>query len=526
MLSVLLLVCNLSGYFFFAKRAFQMPAAVTPLFGISFVIIMMFLGFIWQQPQVIYSTLSYFGIGLGIISFIYPTDFDDKREYLIYWGLVLLSFCYAYAMTFSAIDSYVYWGLIGKYLYVTDSLPTLQSGFVPRHLSYTPGLGGWQYFIFQVFHSDNVRFAFLAQNLLLLASIFAVATDRCWRQKWASLCVLILCLAIFRGSVFAKMQVETILIVAAFIGCWYVLIFGDKIATYLLLVLLCPLLFLIKQIGLALALLIIVFAAVNLLRNRKHSAWVVLAVALAVLLVIKIVWSYYWHSVGIHSFVNAVTIESLTAALKTHQAWHQIGQFMYALTLGPADRLHIPFFIYSLAMFYMGRQIKKSAIDSRDAFMLFRRVAWPFFAVYAILLLAMQLVVFPGYDHLIGVMRYLQIFSLPIFFCYLFTYLRTTNYAENKHVFRGLIIVVVLISIIGYKHRLKENEPGNNWQKLSVLAKNLKPSQQDICIDVKPESLLGLRFYYFTTPRKLKYVPPGQASSCDNYIQLLLLAKN
>ncbi|MDA3788224.1 MAG: hypothetical protein PF503_06980, partial [Desulfobacula sp.] len=135
-------------------------------------------------------------------------------------ALISISFLVPLGMKFTVIDDYVYWGIIGKYLYLNHHLPDANTAIIARHLAYTPGASIFQYFFYTLAGKYSQTLSYFAQNILLISALFVVLKKESIKKTLIFLCLLVVLLTLFSGSVFTKLQVDYLLSIYFFAILW------------------------------------------------------------------------------------------------------------------------------------------------------------------------------------------------------------------------------------------------------------------------------------------------------------------
>jgi hypothetical protein len=270
----LTLVCLL-GFVYAADRWLGIDFSFAPIFSISFLGILLFVFAVLNQLRFGTWLLIYTGLGFCVIGAI---DAWRNREagffsrpvqlYTVLVSLMFISFLVPIGMKFTVIDDYVYWGIIGKYLFLNHHLPDLNTTIIAKHLAYTPGTSIFHYFFYTLSGKYSPSISYFAQNIMLISALFVVLKKESIKRTLIFLCLLVMLLTLFSGSVFTKLQVDYLLSLYFFAILWIYFREQPTFLTIVTISLPVCFIFLIKEIGFALGLLVLIIILFDLPDKR------------------------------------------------------------------------------------------------------------------------------------------------------------------------------------------------------------------------------------------------------------------
>ncbi len=463
----LTLIC-FSGFVYASIHWLKINLSYAPLFSVSFIGVLLFCFSIFNQLQA--GTFFLIFSGFGLCLFWVPVFLQKKREKALFAlprelilliVLVIVSYILTYNMTFTVVDDYVYWGIMGKYLYINNHLPIAGCPLDQRILAYTPGTSLIHYFFYTLTGKYSVHISYFAQNIILASALFVVVNKENIKKSIAYLGILILLLTIFFGSVFTKLQVDYLLSLICFSVFW--IYYNERNVHLKLLIVSMPIcfLFLIKEIGFMLGLLISAIIVFDLLAdkkldwNEKFKPLGFIILTGAIVLLLKKLWISHISAMGFSEFANAIHLESIRNTLNIFSN-EEIKKgfliFMKEAFIGPADRLNIPYLLwYIIIAFLWIKNLNTIQDKDRSRFFLVSGIILISFLLYAFLLYCLQIIIFKvgsDFDHTMGFSRYLNILFSPIIFMVTITYFYTNifNIYEIKiKILYPLICVVMLV---------------------------------------------------------------------------------
>ena len=422
------------------------------------------------------------------------------------------------------VDDYVYWGIMGKYLYINNHLPVSGCPLDTRILAYTPGTSLIHYFFYHLFGKYSVHISYFAQNMILISALFAVVKKENIKKSIVYMGTLVILMTIFAGSIFTKLQVDHLLSIFSFSIFW---VYCNEKNFYLkLLTISAPIcfLFLIKEIGFVLGLLIITIIFFDILVthtfDRKHKLKAIIFIILTglSLFLLKKLWIDHVSALGFLKFHSAIQWESIKETLHIFSNTRiQKGFliFIKQVFIGPADRLNIPYlFWYGIIGFLWFKVFKTSPNKERPRLVLFSGMVLISFFVYGFLLYCMQIIIFKvgsAYDHTIGFSRYLNILFSSIVFILAITFSHTIIF-KNKDVTRkiciffiGITFLVLGFSRLGtYVHREKQDIQIQRFSE--QIQRKIKNDVGSIGIVTKRgDGIPNLQFLYHLLPNKVDY---------------------
>jgi hypothetical protein len=369
MVDIVLTILCLSGFIYASHRWLKIDSSYAPLFSVSLLGILLFIFAVSNQLETGSRVLIYTGYMLSAVCVIdvWKNKSRDQlfipfKIFMIFVLLVVLSYLITLGMQFTVIDDYVYWGIIGKYLYFNNHLPDANTTIIARHLAYTPGTSLFHYFFYTIDGKYSPAISYFAQNMLLISAIFVVIKKESIQKSLVLLCCLVIFLTLFSGSVFTKLQVDYLLSIYCFALLWIYYREQPTFITILTISIPVCFLFLIKEIGFVLSLLIVVIIFFDLifqkdLEQKTKIKFIIYIVLIGGLLFfLKQTWTEHCQIMGFGKFNSAVNMDSIK------QSFHIFSNpdiqkgfliFLKDIFIGPADRLNIPYIFWYLFIIFV-----------------------------------------------------------------------------------------------------------------------------------------------------------------------------
>ncbi len=379
----------------------------------------------------------------------------------IFLILIIISFILTLGMAFTVVDDYVYWGIMGKYLYINNNLPIAGCPLDPRILAYTPGTSLIHYFFLVLTDRYNVHISYFAQNIILISALFVVIDKEKIKTSIVNMTALVILMTVFFGSIFTKLQVDYLLCIICFSIFW--IYYTEKNSYLKLLAMSMPLcfLFLIKEIGFILGLLIIAFVFFDVFKDsdlglkNKFKALIFIILIGGVLLILKKVWINHASAMGFVEFHTSINWESIKTALhifSDEKIQKGFLIFIKEAVIGSADRLNSPYLVWYVILSFLWYGILTTFLDKdKSRFFLFSGLVLISFFLYLFLLYCLQIIIFKvgsTYDHTIGFSRYLNILFSPVVFIVTIVFFNSiifNRYEVSRKILLSLIVVVLLV---------------------------------------------------------------------------------
>jgi hypothetical protein len=530
MIDIFLTVLCFSGFAYASTRWLKIAPCHAPLFSISFIGILLFFFAIFKHLQVGASFLIFSGFVLSV--FWVPVYLQNRKQKKLiplfriltfFLILVIISFFLTLKMTFTVVDDYVYWGIIGKYLYINNHLPVTGCPLDSRTLAYTPGTSLIHYFFYLMTGKYSVPISYFAQNIILICALLVVVKENL-KKTIVSVCILIILMTLFSGSIFTKLQVDYLLSILSFSIFW--IYYNEENIHIRLLTVSMPIcfLFLIKEIGFVLGLFILtvmlfdILADYNIDKKNKLKALGFLFLTGAALFLLRTLWIRHVTAMGFMEFHRAICWESIKNTLHIFSdKGIQKGFFIFIkeLIIGPADRLNIPYLFWYIFVAFLWLKILKTVRNwERPRFLLFSGTVFMSFLVYVALLYCLQIIIFQvgnAYDYTIGFSRYLNIVFSQIVFISVIIFFHTFVF-NGKQVSRKVCILLtgVVLLVLGFSrlevdlHREKQDIQIQNFSE-QIKNKINNDSHSIGIITGKSDNTSKLQFLYHLLPNKVDY---------------------
>ncbi|MCP3872909.1 MAG: hypothetical protein GY699_07115, partial [Desulfobacteraceae bacterium] len=227
MIDIILTILCVSGFVYASNRWLKIDFSYAPIFSVSLIGILLFVFAVSNHLKAGAQGLMMTGFILSAVcltdawyhrnseQFVLPTN-----RFLVFISLIAISFIITIGMKFTIIDDYVYWGIIGKYLFLNHHLPDQNTTVIARHLAYTPGTSLLHYFFYTLTGKYEPAISYFAQNILLISSLFVVMKKETIKRTLIYICLLVILLTLFCGSVLTKLQVDYLLSLFFFAVLW------------------------------------------------------------------------------------------------------------------------------------------------------------------------------------------------------------------------------------------------------------------------------------------------------------------
>ncbi len=450
--------------------------------------------------------------------------FLPTRLFLVFLALVIISFLIPLGMQFTVIDDYVYWGIIGKYLFLNHHLPDPDTTIIAKHLAYTPGTSLFHYFFYTLAGKYKPSLSYFAQNILLISALSVVLKKESLKRTLIHLCLLVILLTLFSGSVFTKLQVDYLLSVYAFAILWIYFREQPTFLTIVAISLPTCFLFLIKEIGFVLGLLVLILVFVDLifhpdLDRRTRMKSILLIVLTAILLfVLKQIWASHCQVMGFLNFNTAVNMESIWQSFNFFSdSSIQKGAliFMKAILIGPADRLNFPYiFWYLFVIFFWVRIFLKEEKDNKARYARLLKILSVSFVIYLLMMYFLQIIIFKvgdRFDHAVGMTRYLNIFFSQVVFFTALLYVDHRffqNNISNRVVFSFIMVLILILGLSRVETTLHRDSHSRDAKQVAEkIEKNIQKGKENR-IAVVPgthDHHLGIKLLYHLLPNRLNY---------------------
>nr|MBF0221822.1 hypothetical protein [Desulfobulbaceae bacterium] len=357
---------------------------------------------------------------------------------------------------------------------------------------------------------------------MFFSAIFVVTKPHRLKLSLLLLGITIILATLQFGSILAKLSPDFLL--ATYFGAMLWIIFSTEKTSTKLLTMSMPLLhlYLLKEIGIFLSyslLAISFFMFVRKVppRNIAKITTSILAIAGSVFFV-KFSWQSYCHGMGFTQITTAVNKHSIINSLKifsNETIWQGFTIFIKSITIGPADRLNLPFLFWYILLFFLWKNIIRESTTSRKIdYQVSLALMSLFFLVYLSMLYFMQIIVFNvggSFDHTLGMTRYVNIYLGAIIFFTLVTSLGRHLSIEKALKTTWIMFFCLLITlflVVSRNKRLEQDAPDSMSEKIAnQIIQKITPSA-DVKIYVIPgngENLLGLRLLYHLQPARVSY---------------------
>ncbi len=523
----------LSGFVLAGVRWLKISAAFSPLVSISFIAVVLYLFALSGQLRAGANMLMISGLllfaAVSVSALVPPRSFTWNKFFriaVVFTGLGLIAFFLAWNMAFTVIDDYVYWGIMGKYLFINDHLPVAGNPLDVRILAYTPGAALIHYFFYHLFGRYSTDISYFAQGVVLISALGVLVKEENIKSSVVSIGLSILLLTLFFGSIFTKLQVDYLLSSILFAIFWICYCEKDPFRKLLTIALPICFLFLIKEIGLLLgwlALMIVladILAAGSVARKEKVMLSGMVLTTGAVLTGLKLSWTSHVAAMGFTPFHSGIHLESIQAALQIFSDPHiRNGAmiFMRELFFGPADRLNLPYLLWYALMAFWGYKIYRQIHPAAEKrFKVFAAMVFSAFVLYLFLLYCLQIIVFnvgTTSNHTVGFARYCNILFSPIALILVMVFTRRVVLAHDTVSTRAFLVIsfIMIGVLVGSRVEVSLNRDPLDLQ-VEAFSRQISSrlDHQPVSIGVvagKNDHLAHLQFLYYLLPAAVDYHP-------------------
>jgi hypothetical protein len=365
---------------------------------------------------------------------------------------------------------------------------------------------------------------YLAQSTLFFSCFLVLFRPRQLLASLSQMALSMIILSLASGFVLGRMQADAILVAVLF--STLVLIQSEEDLKKKLIIILAPMLslYLVKEIGLLLA----IFCLTNLLicsyQNKK--SWVYLIVASFSLFLLHWAWTTHYHNAGFATFAQNISFSSILNSLNPFNPNYQFTQFLTlkAIFLDNFDAvLRAPYIVIYLLIWILWRSMQKNYHDKNSEFARKTKIIKNCFIAYLILYLfliyLLEALTFDAghnFQNLLAFNRYYNILFTPFFMFVANTWFflfeekyRSTNPKKYLKVAYIFLSFCPLLILVGAAQRLYGFNPYDGTRMLAekIIHQVGQDPTKTICITQVPkptyEVIDPLQYYLLPTRLKL-----------------------
>jgi hypothetical protein len=492
---VITTLVSLLGYALFFHKALKLPSSVSPLFGISSLVFILYGASLIDQLALTTSITWYLGVILCPLSFLIKNDSEsDYFPFAIFTVLFTLLYFGVRHLHFTSWDEFSFWGTVSKSVYESGALPNQATplGFKDYPLANTL----FQYWIYKGMGQYQEGYGYLAQTILLFIPLLTITQLKPRLKAILGLCFFFLVLAIFDKRFLNSMYVDTVL-ACTFAGCMISYVLLKHRYKALMLVPTIMLLPLIKQSGLLLAavsaagIVMAEWIQYHQPLKKQSNKWYLLMLML--LFPGAIAFSHFsWaHHVKWLQPHNTFNTQAITLKTVYQQFFHNTSptlqiikhHFLHALAFKGKglNRLHIalPFWLF----FFLGSWlILKNRIKQKpyfDQITVFYCIIFIGFIIFTLGLLILYLNVYSVYEatRLASFGRYIGTYLLAMILFGIALLVQHMN-MSSTHYTKAIHFILIGTTCIGLLH------PGHikmspNRMKIQAAAKKIESKHID-----------------------------------------------
>lgn len=531
---IALALFSLFGYTVAAHRWLKMPFRLSPLFTICVLMLMLF----WGALADLVLPVTAVSISCGCLCGLYMVWVkisghrlvEEPRasdSLLLLSGLTVLAILCALAGRLSVIDDYAYWAIISKSIAFYDALPASDTTIFPRHLTYTPGLALFHYYFFVATSGFSLIVAYVAQNLLLAALLLALTDGLNRRISLIIISVTITILVLFSGSVFQKLRVDHFLYLITASLVWTQMTNSHSLPRLAVVCAAAGCLYLVKEVGFLLAIFVFFVVCVDLLttqsmtKNDKTKSAAICLLLLFLLVFNKFIWDRHCVALAFNQFHSSISMEVVRSAFsifEKDESRKAFSQFIKFILIGPADRLHLPYLVWYVLLFFIWRRafLRFTREESRRQVRLII-LSLVTFVVYLLMNYVMQVGIFglgTTSQQTVSLERYIN-----IFFCWFALYTLFTGlvskfgekWSKRRLWYHCIIGCALLLLVVSSVTKSMKN---NNLEIEALWPKIQQTIETDSRLCITPGKIedhyIGFQMLYYLFPVRVNVEPfPG-----------------
>jgi hypothetical protein len=568
MFAIFLPFLSIIGFASFFSRYLTLPLAPLLFASTAFIGVLQFL--LAMTNYLSQGSLVILIFGTFLFTYYLFTAKENWRTigfYLLFTCFIIL---FDFRLQFSSIDDYSFWGVMSKYLFYFNRLPTNSDFISASFLTYTPGMACFHY-LFYYATSQYSQFAgFIGQGAILLSALMVLFDPKNLRTSIFQIAIAYIILNVGFGTLLARMEVDGYVAAHIFAIAWLLLTLrpaasprdpeillktrsqslqadrpgsrglaagrrdinatgrkGIKTAEYkeMFLMIFFPILFLslIKEIGLFFGVILtIAFFVVN---NKSRKNVALSALLFVGLFGLKWIWLLHVHQYGFNSFSRAIHLPNAIAALNPFNTYFQPAQILVIKSLFLGRFGHVlewPNIVTYAMLFYMWHKMSTDMQGERRQRAM--QLRWIFVAAiicYAIMLYLLQAITFDvghTFDHTLDFQRYFNMLLIPFFLFSLLVYTEEKipqhQSSWQKHIPLTIMLIALTFAISGKIERtIRYNRPNEIYPLIDMVRKQL-PDQEDwtLCLENPPQPAYQttIPMAYFLLPKKVKLLDsPG-----------------
>ena len=469
---------------------------------------------------------SFFILVLGTILFI-VSGLTAKEErttisfYLMFSCFIVL---FAWGLRFRSIDDYSFWGVMSKYLFIFNQLPTNHEFISATYLTYTPGMGCIHYLFYFAVGKYSQIVGYVAQGAILLSALMVLFDRKDFRTSILEIAVAYIILNVGFGTLLARMEVDGYVAACVFAITWLIY----KRPKHVELLVFFPILFLslIKEIGLFFGVLLVI--ALFFTSNKSWKSLLLTALTFMGLFCLKWIWLTHCHHYGFNSFSQAIHLSNALSSLNPLNTYFHPAQWLFIKGVFLGQFGHVlawpNLFSYSILLLIWH---ELSLEMNREHYVCALQLKWFFVAgivIYLIMLYLLQAIVFEvghSTNRLLDFQRYFNMLLIPFCLFSVLIYFQEKMPPQKAFWNRPLPIAIVVIAltfiISGKIERNKRYYLPNTIYPLVNMVQEKLPVNKTwtLCLDNPPQPTYQttMPLAYFLLPNKV--VMFNKAATCS-----------
>lgn len=448
------------GLMLSGRAYFKTPYALSAMVGVPCAILMLYVGFIFNQALIGY----YLVVGLACCAWVlmaYQNYKSPSKEglYFILLCIGVMGFLWliSYHNNFVDFDDYGFWALRGKALFIDGHLPKANDSY--GHMEYPLACPIWQYFVFQSRSLWSISSAVWANNLLLIMPLLSIFLYKPFQKGLLLFAGSILLILYFSSGAFHLTDVDNLLAtwVAGVLIAFYAYSHNKQKLNLLVFVPAIAFLVLAKPAGIMLALLLCVVMLIETHRKQGLAQALKSSVLLfACVIVTKLSWilvMHYYHYPTTFDFSHKLIEASTWKALFWPSSkYDQSVRFVYIYSY--LLRSHVAFalsaFVLTVGMVFLLIVTRKyfknnSAVPSQRAWC----ALFAFGVLYFFSLWIIQVTLFRPAESLnaASIDRYFRTFFLAVYLVYFIAFFSQLKLRPGQsQLMMAFVLLVVIIA--------------------------------------------------------------------------------
>ena len=422
---------------------------------------------------------------------------------------------FAWGMRFRSIDDYSFWGVMSKYLFIFNKLPTNHEFISENYLTYTPGMGCFHYLFYFAVGKYSQFIGYVAQGAILLSALMVLFDRKNIQASILHIAVAYIVLNVGFGTLLARMEVDGYVAAYVFAITWLIY----KRPQHVVLLVFFPVLFLslIKEIGLFFGVILIIALFLTIHKSLKNVVLIILL--FAGLWGLKWIWLIHCHHYGFKSFSAAIHLSNALSALNPFNAYFHPAQWLFIKGIFLSQFGHVlawpNFLSYALILLIWHRLSLQPNIENNKRASPLKWILFVGVVIYSIMLYLLQALVFDvGHTNpnLLDFQRYFNMLLIPFFLFSVLVFFQEKTYQAQLSWNKPLPIIIIAVALVfiitGKIERIKRYYLPNTIYPLVDSVQKQLPDNENwtLCLDNPPQPTYQttMPLAYFLQPNKVR----------------------